>query len=37
MFYGVLLVLFVLGPYTEETIRCLHADSRAKIGFKPAE
>jgi hypothetical protein len=37
LFFGILLVLFVLGPYTEETIRCLRADKHAKIGFKPAE
>jgi hypothetical protein len=37
LFFAILLVLFVLGPYTEETIRCLRADQRAKIGFKPAE
>jgi hypothetical protein len=35
---GAALIVLVIGPYTEETIRCAMAQRmRLPVGFKPAE
>jgi hypothetical protein len=36
LFTGAMLVLFIIGPYTEELIRCLRAQRHRAVGFKPA-